>query len=397
MKEPSRKPGVGRIGRLLAALALGVVVTALCGCRTLSFYGQACKGQYELLARARPIPKLLADPQTPGELKERLRLLLRLRVFAQQSLKLPVDGQYQKYADVRRRFVVWNVEAAPEFSLQPKTWWYPLVGCLEYRGYFSERGADNYGSWLERKGWDVYVGGAQAYSTLGWFKDPALSTFLFEPDGDLAEVVFHELAHKRVFASGDTDFNEAFATTVGQEGARRWLQARGTTAQFAAYEAELRRAAQFARLIMETRAQLAALYGDERDPWGKLVATRKQRDAAPRQLRREKQRILERLKQAYSGLKASWGGDTEYDAWFSRQVNNAKLNSVAAYYDLVPCFQELLERNGSDLERFYQAAERLARMPDPQRRQSLRLLAPGAPPNYNKGREARLVRAASDN
>jgi predicted aminopeptidase len=363
----------------LAALALVAVVTALSGCRTLNFYGQAAKGQYALLAHGRPVQKLLADPQTPGPLKERLRLLLDLRVFAEQKLKLPVDGHYQRYVDVHRRFVVWNVEAAPEFSLQPKTWWYPLVGSLEYRGYFSERGAGKYGSWLEKKGCDVYVGGVQAYSTLGWFKDPVLNTFIFEPDAGVAEVIFHELGHQRVFARGDTDFNEAFATTVGQEGARRWLRAQGRAAEYEVYQAELRRTAQFARLIMDTRAQLATLYGDERDDWGKLKATNQRRKVPRQALRREKQRILDQLKAAYSGLKAQWGGDTEYDAWFSRQINNAKLNSVAAYYDLVPGFQQLLKVNGGDLEKFYQAAERLAKMPKKQRHQSLRLLAQASP------------------
>ena len=299
MKQAPKKPRPSPVFRLWAGVALAAVVTALCGCRTLSFYGQAVKGQCELLAQARPIQALLADPQTPDRLKQRLRLLLSLRLFAEQKLKLPVDAQYQKYADVHRRFVVWNVEAAPEFSLQPKTWWYPLVGRLEYRGYFSERAADHYGGWLQRKGSDVYVGGAQAYSTLGWFKDPVLNTYIFEPDADLAEVIFHELGHQRVFARGDTDFNEAFATTVGQEGARRWLRAQGVSAEYEAYRAELRRTAQFARLIMETRAQLATLYGDEPNESGKLKATDRKRQVPRQEMRRQKQRILE---QAQSGL-----------------------------------------------------------------------------------------------
>ncbi|HXP60407.1 MAG TPA: aminopeptidase [Dongiaceae bacterium] len=401
MKQAPKKPRPGPVFRLLAGVALAAVLTALCGCRTLSFYGQAVKGQCELLAQARPIQTLLADPQTPDRLKQRLRLLLSLRLFAEQKLKLPVDAQYQKYADVHRRFVVWNVEAAPEFSLQPKTWWYPLVGRLEYRGYFSETAAGRYGSWLQRKGSDVYVGGAQAYSTLGWFKDPVLNTYVFEPDADLAEVIFHELGHQRVFARGDTDFNEAFATTVGQEGARRWLRAQGVSAEYEVYRAELRRTAQFARLIMDTRAQLATLYGDEPNEWGKLKATDQKRQVPRQEMRRQKQRILEQLRAAYSGLKAEWGGDPEYDAWFSREINNAKLNSVAAYYDLVPGFQRLLEINGGDLDKFYQAAERLSKTPKRQRHRLLRLLAqeglsliPHGLTQDSAGYPARLVLAA---
>lgn len=317
----------------LFGLALLAAVVGVCGCQTLSFYRQAVTGQFELYAHARPIKKLRADPQTPARLKERLQLVLNLRAFAAEQLKLPIDGHYEKYADLHRPFVVWNVEAAPEFSLAPKTWWYPLVGRLEYRGYFSERAAQDYGAALHQKGYDVYIDGVPAYSTLGWFKDPVLNTFVFEPDADLAEVIFHELGHQRVFAHGDTDFNEAFATTVGQEGARRWLEAQGDAAALAAYRAELRRTSQFAHLIAETRVRLAALYGDETTRGGALKATNKKNGVAPAELRREKQRLLERLQQEYAELRADWGGNREYEAWFARHLNNAKLNSVAAYYE----------------------------------------------------------------
>ena len=154
-----------------------------------------------------------------------MQLVSKLRDFADRDLKLPVNGHYRKYVDVHRTFVVWNVEAAPEFSMEPKSWWYPLVGSLEYRGYFAESNARGYAARLKKKGYDVYVAGTTAYSTLGWFKDPILNTFVFQPEGELAETIFHEQGHQRVFAGGDTNFNEAFATTVGQEGARRWLRA----------------------------------------------------------------------------------------------------------------------------------------------------------------------------
>src|SRR5437773_522045 len=255
--------------------ALVAIILIMSGCRTLSFYGQAIKGQYQLLAHRQPIEKLVADSNTPARLKSQLELLQNLRAFAGKELKLPVDGHYTKYVDVHRRFVVWNVEAAPEFSMEPKTWWYPLVGSLSYRGYFSERSATNYGAALHHKGYDVFVGGASAYSTLGWFKDPVLNTFIFDPEPDLAETIFHELGHQRVFARGDTDFNEAFATTVGQEGARRWLRSKGDTNAFDHYEAELRRNNQFVHLIMNARLELGTLYGDEKNEAGKIRASKK--------------------------------------------------------------------------------------------------------------------------
>src|ERR1043166_2021342 len=176
-----------RIQKALIILAFVLLVVGLSGCETISFYGQAIKGQYQLVAGQQPIDKLLTNSQTEPRLKKQLQLLQDLRVFADKELKLPVDNHYRKYVDVHRPYVVWNVEAAPEFSMEPKSWWYPLVGSLDYRGYFSESGARACARRLREKGYDVHVGGVQAYSTLGWFKDPALNTFIFEPEAELAE------------------------------------------------------------------------------------------------------------------------------------------------------------------------------------------------------------------
>ena len=271
-----------RLRKWLLAPALLLALLALSGCQTLSFYGQAIKGQYQIVSQQTKITKLLADPQTPAPLKAKLQLVQELRAFAAKDLKLPVDGHYEHYADVHRPYVVWNVQAAPEFSLEAHTWWYPFVGSVEYRGYFAEPGAQDYAASLRKKSYDVYVDGVEAYSTLGWFKDPVLNTFISNAPQDLAETIFHELGHQRVFAAGDTDFNEAFAQTVGEEGARRWLRAKGDQARFEQYEAELRRTEQFARLVHATRKQLAALYGDERTDTGQLKATKKPRVAFAR-------------------------------------------------------------------------------------------------------------------
>ena len=363
-----------RLRKWLLAPALVLAVLAMSGCQTLSYYGQAIKGQYQIVAREQKIEKLLADPQTPAPLKAKLQLVQGLRAFAAKDLQLPVDGHYEQYTDLHRPFVVWNVEAAPEFSLEPKSWWYPFVGRLDYRGYFTEKGARKYGAALQKKGCDVYIGGVTAYSTLGWFKDPVLNTFLFDAEPDLAETLFHELGHQRVFASGDTDFNEAFATTVGQEGARRWLQAKGDQAALEKYLAQLRRTTEFVHLVMKTRVRLETLYGDERTEAGKVKATRKPHIIPPEQMRRQKQELLDRLQRDYTQLKAQWGGATDHDAWFARTVNNAQLNSVAAYYDLVPGFERLLAQNNGDLGKFYEAADRLRRESKVERHRQLRSL-----------------------
>jgi predicted aminopeptidase len=365
--------------RWLIGTLLVLIVLVVSGCKTLSFYAQAVRGQYQIFAHEQTIATLVADPRTPEKLKNRLELVRQLRLFADQSLKLPVDGHYRKYVDVHRPYVVWNVEAAPEFSMEPKTWWYPLVGSLKYRGYFSERGATNYGSWLARRGFDVYTGGVEAYSTLGWFKDPLLNTFIYEGDPFLAEIIFHELGHQRVFARGDTDFNEAFATTVGQEGARRWLRQHGTPEALDHYESVLHRNMQFVALVMKTRRQLEALYGDVRDEEGRVRSTKKKRGVPPETLRSTKQQIITGMRQDYARLKAEWGGSKAYDSWFAREINNAKLNSVAAYYDLVPGFEQVLVLHKGDLAQFYDAAERLSKMPKKERHQWLAALVAKKP------------------
>ena len=380
----SRKPA-RCLQTWLLVPALLLAVLAMSGCQTLSYYGQAIKGQYQIVAHEQKIEKLLADPQTPAPLKAKLQLVQGLRAFATKDLQLPVDGHYEKYADMHRPFVVWTVEAAPEFSLEPKTWWYPFAGSLEYRGYFAERSAQEYAARLQKKGYDVYVGGVAAYSTLGWFKDPLLNTFIFDPEPDLAETLFHELGHQRVFASGDTDFNEAFATTVGQEGARRWLQAKGDQAALEKYLAEIRQTTQFAHLITSARERLETLYGNQQTEGARIKATKKERAVLREEWRKQKQALFEQLRQEYTQLKAQWGGDTDYDAWFARQLNNAQLNSVAAYYDLVPGFEQLLKLNGGDLAKFYQAADKLAHEPKAEREQRLRSLGSGAGVRFRFG------------
>jgi len=358
--------------RWLIVGLLAVVLVGVSGCKTLNFYRQAIAGEYEMLSSQKPVEKILADTNTPAKLKSRLEVVQQFRAFAETDLKLPVDGHYKKFADLHRPFVVWNVEGASEFSLEPKSWWYVWVGSLEYRGYFSQSAAEKYGAALRKEGYDVFVGGVEAYSTLGVFKDPLLNTFIYHRDADLAEILFHELAHQRVFARGDEDFNEAFATTVGQEGAVRWLQKHGRQEALDRYRADLKRNNQFVHLIMRTRADLAELFQDERNEKGKLKSTHIERRIPAADLRQKKKAIYDRLQQQYAELKQQWGGANDYDEWFAKNVNNAKLNSVAAYYDLLPAFQHILQLNDGDLVKFYVEAERLSKLNRKERREWLK-------------------------
>lgn len=345
-----------RLNRFRLLTLLAVLLLLLPGCETAGYYGQAIRGEAKILAHRRAIDKVLADPHTPPSLQEKLRLVLKLREFAAHDLKLPANGHYLRYVELHRRYVVWNVEAAPEFSLKSKSWWYPIVGRQTYRGYFSEAAAQRYAASLARQDLDVSVEGIEAYSTLGWFKDPVLSSFIDHDETELAEIIFHELAHQRLFLSGDTDFNEAFATAVAEEGVRRWLRSRGGGAAVERYEASLRRHRQFLKLIAETRRELESLYGA-----GKSVV----------ELRQRKADIFEALRARLPQHKGERNELPGYDGWFAQPLNNARLNTVATYYDLVPAFQRQLAANGGDLEDFFREIKALAKLPKAERHRRL--------------------------
>lgn len=335
------------------------------GCQTAHYYRQAIEGQYQILSQRRSIDTLIADPDTPASLKQQFVLVKALRTFAQGELKLPVNKHYVTYVDLHRRYAVWNVHAAPELSLEPKKWWYPFVGSLKYRGFFAEKDAREYGQSLAEDGWDVCVEGVEAYSTLGWFADPLLNTFIGHRGSDLAEIIFHELAHQRLFFSGDTDFNEAFATAVAEEGMRRWFSSQNDEAGYRTYLLEQERNRQFVALVLEARSKLEALYGTNSAP------------ARAEFVRGEKARIIAQLKSDYQTLKAPWQGYAGYDAWFARDLNNAQLNTVSLYYDLVPGFQALLARAGGDLEAFYASVQQMRVLAKDARHSRLRALQQG--------------------
>lgn len=335
----------------------GGAVLALASCRTVSFYTQAARGQWEISRKARPIDEVLKAPDTGVDLRRKLELVQDLRAFALKELHLPAAQQYDRYCDLGRKFVVWVVYAAPEFSVKGKTWWYPLVGSLKYRGYFDPKEADIEAARLKAAGLDVFVGGVEAYSTLGWFRDPVLNTFLRRSDAELAELLFHELTHQRLYISGDTDFNEAFATLVGQEGARRWLSARGKTAELKAYQADLVLEREFIKLVLRTRGRLEKIYADTRQ--SAVV------------LRILKAAEIARLKQEAEKLKVKYGGRLPVDRWFSKPVNNARLNTLATYFDLVPGFERMLQAANGHLEEFFKRVEAMKSMSQTERKAAL--------------------------
>jgi predicted aminopeptidase len=343
--------------RLMAVVALVAVLATGAGCGTLGYYWQALGGQMELARKARPIPEVIADPATSGDLKLKLERVREIRDFASRALALPDNGSYRQYADLQRHFVVWNVFAAPEFSVQPREWCFPVAGCVGYRGYFAQADADGFAAGLRRERLDVFVAGVPAYSTLGWLDDPVLSTFIAYPEAELARLIFHELSHQVAYAKGDSTFNESFAVTVETEGVKRWIDAKGTPENRAAFEASQEHRGDFAALVQRHRDALAQLYAS---------------DLAQERMRAEKARAFDVMRADYAALKARWGGFSGFDWWFEQPLNNAQLASVAIYTQLVPGFQRLLAAAGGDLPRFYAEVKSLAKLPEPERHAALR-------------------------
>ena len=333
-----------RVPRLLL---LAVLLPLLGGCATLRYYTQAVRGQLDLLRRATPIEEELRSDAVPAAIKDKLRAVLRIREFASRELALPDNGSYRRYADLGRRYVLWNVFAAPEFSIEPVTSCFPVAGCVGYRGYFGEADAEAEGAAQRERGFDVYIGGVPAYSTLGWFDDPVLSTFIRYPEAELARLMFHELSHQLIYVKNDTRFNESFAGTVEQAGAARWLAQSGNEGQRAAYVRLQGMKREFLALLVKYQANLKQYY---------------RQDLPLEQKRLGKAQRFAEMEQEYRQLKASWGGFAGYDRWFAGKPNNATLASVALYTELVPAFNALLDREGGDLPRFYAAVKELARL-----------------------------------
>ena len=350
---PRRLPAVprllsaGTLPRLPLIVLLLVALTSLPGCGSL-YYLQAVHGEAQILVRRQPVAKVVADPRTPVLLRNTLTEVSAAREFASRQLGLPDNASYRSYADVGRPYVVWNVFAAPEFSLRPVQWCFPIVGCVAYRGYFSERRAHEFAAGLERRGLDVVVGGVPAYSTLGHLSDPILSTMLRYGDDELAAIIFHELSHQLIYVPGDSSFNEAFATTVEEEGLRRWLIERGRPEQIAAFRRQQVHEIAFLNVLRAGQARLRVLYATS------MPAA---------DMRARKHEIMQGIADDMRAAEHREGAASGYGSWMARGFNNAELSSVATYYDCVPGFQRLLAAQDGDLRKFYAAVRQLAGRP----------------------------------
>ena len=307
------------------------------------------------MSKREPISQVIAEASTPPALRAQLAAVAAIRDFASRELGLPDNGSYRSYADLDRRYVVWNVVAAPEFSVDAKEWCYPIAGCVAYRGYFVEGRARRYAARLRGQGLDVTVGGVAAYSTLGHFDDPVLSTMMGWNDVEFAAIIFHELTHQLLYVPNDSSFNEALATTVEEAGVRRWLRAQGREADLAKRLVQQEHYAKVIDLLTATQAELRAVYAS---------------GLAPEPMRVKKRAAFASMRASFALLKAGWGGHAPFESWFEEDLNNAQLASIATYYSCVPGFERELKAVGGDLGAFYVRVRELAKL-DPEKRDAV--------------------------
>jgi len=354
-------PSLGLLDRVFRVWFPSLLFLLLNGCTSASYYSQLANGQLQLLRAREPVSSVIADPARDQKLRTHLEQSQKARTFASQQLHLPDNQSYRLYADIGRPFVVWNVFATPEFSLKPVNHCFPIAGCVAYRGYYSQSAARGAAALQRLQGMDVSIGGVEAYSTLGWFNDPIISSMMGWGDERLATLIFHELAHQRFYVKDDTEFNESFATFVEQEGTRQWRAYRQLPPD---NNAQARQRDQFTELVLKTRTRLEKLYT---------------LPLPTEQMRQRKAAEFERLRSEYRQLRDSqWDADKRYDAWIYAPMNNARLLPFGLYDQWVPAFAALFHQENGDWLKFYAAVEKLGALPTDERKAALKALADGA-------------------
>ncbi|MFV1985177.1 MAG: aminopeptidase [Thiohalomonadales bacterium] len=331
------------------------------GCSSVGYYFDAINGHFDILAEQEPIADILQQEETPPELRLKLELAIKAREFASSEMLLPDNDSYRNYADIKRPYVVWNVIATEKYSIEARKWCFFVVGCVSYRGYFDQSDAKAYADTLIAQGYDVYISGAQAYSTLGWFDDPLLNTMIKNNEARLVGIIFHELAHQQIYIDDDSAFNEAFATSVEIEGVKRWFEQKTTSSSsqerkkaFQNYLQSRKREIEFKFLLKATQVKLDELFKSE-----KFKSSNNQDEL--------KKQVFNQLQQNYQDLKKTWQNYTGYDVWMNRDLNNAHLALIATYYDKVPVFQAVLKSMDNDIKKYYQVVKVIGKLPEVER------------------------------
>ena len=326
---------------------------SLTACAQLDYYSQSIAGQWEIISHSKPIEEILLDENVPDSVKEKLSSINKIRNFAIEDLKLPGKNSYLSYADINRKYVVWNIIATPKLSLKPVKWCYPVAGCLDYRGYFEKQDALNQAKLLREEGYDVFIGGVSAYSTLGWFDDPVLNTMLKKDSNNLIKIIFHELAHQKIYIRNDTEFNEAFAETVAIIGTRKWLSTYRSKSELEEFNRKQKVEDRFVSIVLKARNELEKIYNS----------------GLPDQLKLQiKNRILANMREEYKSTWTYHDNESNYDEWFENEINNAKITAVVTYRNLIPGFVQLLEYSENNLDSFYRLVKAMEQCSLPERR-----------------------------
>jgi len=330
------------------------------GCSTVGYYSQIVSGHMKIVLGKRSLDEVASDENIDESIKHRIGVAQKARNFGIKKLGLPNNESYTSFYDTGKRYVTWNVVAADEFSFEPRTWCFPIAGCVSYRGYYSEASAQEYADALaEEEGVDVAVNGATAYSTLGWFRDPLLNTMLDRSDPSIASLLFHELAHQQLYVGDDSTFNESYASFVEKVGLNQWRQNEAVVNPQpdselvnAELEARKKRREQFIELLSTARSDLEVLYESEIDIEKK---------------REQKKQRFAQMHTDYAELKRSWDDYEGYDHWFSTELNNARLVSVSTYNEYIPAFEVMFDQSGGSLTNFYKTAKDIAELPAEER------------------------------
>lgn len=342
--------------KIFLIIGLSLVVQ---GCSSIGFYWEKIQGHAEILNAQQPIQEVIENPKTAASVRDKLINAQQARKFASEVLLLPDNDSYRNYVDIKRDYVVWTIVATPPYSIKPKEWCFLIVGCLSYRGYFSKQAAEEFAATLKDQGMDVYVSGAKAYSTLGWFDDPLLSTMLYKSEAYRVGIIFHELAHQQIYVENDTAFNEAFATSVELEGIKAWYTQTANQQKFKKHLIAKKRDKDFKTLLRNTRKELEILYAEKQQP--KKWQTRKEI-------------IFKQLHLSYKKFKRKWGNYTGYDKWMSQDLNNAHLALVATYNNWLPAFSKIFEKANRNYKVYYKEIERLTELDKTQREKQLQKL-----------------------
>jgi predicted aminopeptidase len=328
----------------LKLISILLITTLFSGCSSIQYYGQSIQGQLEVLQKRRPIEDILLQDDISSQFRNKLNTILKLRQFSIEELNLPENDSYLSYADLEREHVIWNIFANEEFSLEPQSWCYLIVGCLSYRGYFSKTKAEQHALQLKEQSYDVYLGGVSAYSTLGWFDDPVLNTMLRWSETYLATVMFHELAHQQLYIKDDTEFNESYADAVAHIGVMKWLEQQRNQDKIQKYLQSQQQEKAFVTLVLRYKLLLDELYNSSMD-----IAIK----------RKQKQILLIKLVTEYDELAKKWDKDP-YKDWLTHDLNNAKLASIVTYRKYVPAFLDIYKKLEKDLNQFYSFSKSLS-------------------------------------